>query len=76
MLDDYFHRIAFKPQRSLGQNFLNSKFHLEKIVSFCNINSQTRIIEIGSGYGALTSFLIEASPFSIISIEKDRLLFE
>ncbi|WNE41553.1 MAG: Ribosomal RNA small subunit methyltransferase A [Mycoplasmataceae bacterium] len=68
-------KLAFKPQRSLGQNFLSSQEYLNKIVESCLINKNSRIIEIGPGYGTLTKLLIKESSESIVSIEKDENLF-
>lgn len=68
-------KLAFKPQRSLGQNFLSSQEYLNKIVDACSINKNSRIIEIGPGYGTLTRLLIKKSSEHIISIEKDENLF-
>lgn len=63
------------PRKGLGQNFLLDKDYLQKITNSCQINEKTTIIEIGSGYGHLTSFLSATSCKRVISIEKDHRLF-
>ena len=40
------------PKRSLGQNFLNDKNIIKKIVSLVNVKNKN-IVEIGPGKGAL-----------------------
>ncbi len=70
-----FSKLTFKPRKSLGQNFLTSPLHLAKIVSACQINNASNVIEIGAGYGALTHYILEVNPYRVISIEKDRQLF-
>lgn len=60
----------------MGQNFLFNKDYLQRIVTSCPINSDTVIIEIGSGYGSLTNLLAETNCRRIISLEKDVRLFQ
>jgi 16S rRNA (adenine1518-N6/adenine1519-N6)-dimethyltransferase len=67
--------ILFKPKKSLGQNFLFDQQSLNKIVEFCLINDNSRIIEIGPGYGSLTRLLAKVSNKKVFAIEKDDKLF-
>lgn len=60
-------------KKSLGQNFLTDKNIVEKIVNTANVDSQTNIIEIGPGIGALTQLLINRSLF-VTSVEIDKQL--
>jgi 16S rRNA (adenine1518-N6/adenine1519-N6)-dimethyltransferase len=69
-------KLLFKPQRNLGQNFLSDQNYLNKIVESCSISKNTKIIEIGPGYGSLTKLLNNASSEGIVSIEKDENLFQ
>ena len=62
-------------KKSLGQNFLVDKNIINKIIKIENINTNKTIIEIGAGYGNLTSALKDTNPKKIIAIEKDRKLF-
>jgi 16S rRNA (adenine1518-N6/adenine1519-N6)-dimethyltransferase len=69
-------KLLFRPQKKLGQNFLSSNEYLKKIVSACLINNNTRILEIGPGYGSLTKLLSKTNCKSLTSIEKDPNLFK
>mgnify|MGYP001385672843 CR=1 FL=1 len=59
-----------KAKKSLGQNFLNDKNILEKIVNTANIKNKT-ILEIGPGTGNLTSHILKKKPKKVVVIEKD-----
>jgi 16S rRNA (adenine1518-N6/adenine1519-N6)-dimethyltransferase len=56
----------FKPKQSLGQNFLSDQNYVNKIVqAFIPIsegNGGSRVVEIGSGTGALTRVLLPLYP--------------
>jgi len=60
-----------KPKKSLGQNFLQDKNIIKKIINLTPINNEN-IIEIGPGLGSLTDRIIELKPKSLLLIEKDR----
>ena len=60
-----------KPKKSLGQNFLNDKNILAKIVSVTKINDKS-ILEVGPGTGNLTSYILKKNPKKIFLIEKDK----
>ena len=59
-----------KAKKSLGQNFLNDKNILEKIVNTVHISNKT-IMEVGPGTGNLTSYILKKKPKKIYVIEKD-----
>ena len=61
------------PKRSLGQNFLNDKNIIKKIVSLINVKNKN-IVEIGPGKGALTGEIIKQKPKTLLIIEKDEKL--
>ena len=61
-------------KKSLGQNFLIDQNIIKKIINITKI-SHKNILEIGPGKGALTNFLIQNNPNSLILIEKDSNLF-
>ena len=63
------------PKRSLGQNFLNDKNIIKKIVSLVNVKNKN-IVEIGPGKGALTDEIIKKKPKYIYLIEKDFFLYK
>ena len=59
------------PKKSLGQHFLTNRHYCTRIVTLAEINKSDMVLEIGSGTGALTSFLLEAS-LSVTALEFDR----
>ena len=63
------------PKKSLGQNFLQDKNIIKKIVEIGNINSNTVLLEIGPGTGNLTNEIINKDPKKIYLIEKDKNLY-
>jgi len=69
-------KIIFPPNKELGQNFLFDKNYLQKIVASCPIDTNTVIVEIGSGYGSLTNLLAETNCQKVVSLEKDPKLFQ
>ena len=60
-----------KPKKSLGQNFLQDKNIIRKIINLTEIYNEN-IIEIGPGLGSLTDNIIELKPKSLLLIEKDN----
>ena len=62
-------------KKSLGQNFLMDKNIINKIIKIGNINKNKTIIEIGAGYGNLTTAIKAMNPKKIFAIEKDKKLF-
>ncbi|NTU54443.1 MAG: 16S rRNA (adenine(1518)-N(6)/adenine(1519)-N(6))-dimethyltransferase RsmA, partial [Chlorobiaceae bacterium] len=67
---EYKHtHIAAK--KNLGQNFLTDRNIPKKIVRESGIAPGDRVLEIGPGFGALTTAILEVTP-SFTAIEKDR----
>ena len=62
------------PKKSLGQNFLNDKKILSKIVDVADIKPNDVILEIGPGTGNLTDEIIKKSPSAVTVVEKDKKL--
>ena len=60
-------------KKSLGQNFLNDKNIIKKIVNLAEIKGKN-IIEIGPGQGALTDEILKKKPKTLKIIEKDTRL--
>ncbi len=58
------------PKKSLGQNFLVDKIALEQIAKLGNISKNEQIVEIGPGFGWLTSELLKYFP-KLTVVEKD-----
>jgi len=69
-------KLPYQPNKALGQNFIFDKNYLHKIVNSISVDNETIIIEIGSGYGNLTNLLGETTCQKIISLEKDKNLFQ
>ena len=68
-------KLLHTAKKSLGQNFLVDKNIINKIIKIGNINKNKTIIEIGAGYGNLTSAIKAMEPNKIFAIEKDKKLF-
>ena len=62
------------PKKSLGQNFLQDKNIVNKIINSIDI-SNNNIIEIGPGLGILTENIIKLNPMNFFVIEKDIFLY-
>jgi 16S rRNA (adenine1518-N6/adenine1519-N6)-dimethyltransferase len=68
--------IITNPKKSLGQNFLMDKNIINKIIEIGKINKNKTILEIGPGYGSLTTEIASRNPKRIIAVEKDiKLVF-
>ena len=64
-------RHGLRADKSLGQNFLQDPFALEKIVAAAQIEPTDSVLEIGPGLGSLTRYLA-ASAKEVIAIELDQ----
>jgi 16S rRNA (adenine1518-N6/adenine1519-N6)-dimethyltransferase len=58
------------PKKRFGQNFLTNKNISEKIVRLAEINPDDTILELGVGFGALTSYLAKSCK-KVIGFEID-----
>jgi 23S rRNA (adenine-N6)-dimethyltransferase len=65
-----FHTYEIK----YSQNFFKSEDTAKEIVDLTNLNQDDTVIEIGSGRGALTKFIV-AKCENLIAIEKDTSLY-
>ena len=63
----------FQYKKSLGQNFLNDRNIIHKIVESAEIDQDTLVIEIGPGGGALTELIVPKAGQSLL-YEADRRL--
>jgi len=63
----------FIPLKKFGQNFLQNKDILKRIVESADINENDTILEIGPGLGDLTKQLLNKTH-NVIAIEKDKRL--
>ncbi|HID71735.1 MAG TPA: ribosomal RNA small subunit methyltransferase A [Thermoplasmata archaeon] len=76
-LKEQMKALGFRPKKSLGQTFLLKMDIARKMVNLLEIEKGERVLEIGPGFGALTTFLLEKRKeidFSLTLIEKDRKL--
>lgn len=60
------------PKKSLGQHFLKNRPVCERIASLLESTTDTNILEIGPGAGALTAILNEVPHKNMALIEKDH----
>ncbi|ETO91283.1 MAG: dimethyladenosine transferase [Candidatus Xenolissoclinum pacificiensis L6] len=58
--------------KRLGQNFIKDDNIIRKIIDVTNNITGHSILEIGPGTGKLTRAILDKSPESLISIEKDK----
>jgi 16S rRNA (adenine1518-N6/adenine1519-N6)-dimethyltransferase len=65
--------LGFKPKKSLGQSFLISTKIADKIVDALELQPTDNVLEIGAGFGILTSRLAEKSQ-KIYAVELDERL--
>ncbi len=66
--------MSIKPKKSLGQNFLNDRNIINKIIKASEINSHDEVLEVGAGTGNLTEHIITKRPKRIYVVEKDAKL--
>lgn len=72
-IKDICKRYGFEFSKSLGQNFLINPDVCPQIVEMGNINENTGVIEIGTGFGVLTSELCKKAK-KVVAIEIDKKL--
>ena len=63
------------PKKSLGQNLLQNKNIINKIIELGQISNDSYVIEIGPGTGKLTEEIIKKKPKNFLAIEKDTNLY-
>ena len=63
----------FQFKKSLGQNFLNDKNVIHKIVESAGIDKDTLVIEIGPGGGAITELMVPLAGNALLYEADDRL---
>ncbi len=64
--------VIIKPKKSLGQHFLIDKNIAQKMVNSLEAKGLTKILEIGSGTGMLSQFLLHRYGHNIYLIELDK----
>ena len=63
----------FQFKKSLGQNFLNDKNVIHKIVESAEIDKDTLVIEVGPGSGALTELMVPKAGRALLYEADGRL---
>jgi 16S rRNA (adenine1518-N6/adenine1519-N6)-dimethyltransferase len=65
---------GLRPNKRLGQNFLQDESALQKIAAIAGIQQQDTVLEIGPGLGGLTRHLALAAR-QVVAVELDESLF-
>lgn len=61
-----------RPRKRFGQNFLTDEMILQKIMNALNLQPTDRVIEIGSGKGALTELLLaQTQHLQVVELDRD-----
>lgn len=68
-------RYGLRPEKKLGQNFLQDPRALERIVLAAGISRDDTVLEIGPGVGSLTRYLAAAAR-RVVAVELDPDLIE
>ena len=64
------------PKKRFGQNFLQDKNIIDKIINSIDIKSSDNIVEIGPGLGAITKYILDLPKrLDLIELDKDIILF-
>lgn len=63
--------IKVRPKKSLGQNFLRDENIARKIIASLNLKSGDCVLEIGSGTGILTKYLVQQAA-KVVGVEIDK----
>ncbi len=67
-------RYGLRADKSLGQNFLQDPFALEKIANAAEIQEDDCVLEIGPGLGSLTRYLaVSARHVTAVELDPDLL---
>ncbi len=72
-MSNFFPIKHFNPQKKLGQNFIFSPIFAKSLIKSFAIPKSAHVIEIGPGFGALTTYLFQQTKHLIL-IEKDQKL--
>lgn len=72
---DLLKKYGIRPRKFLGQNFLTDQNVIRNIVDFFSPQVGEKVLEIGSGLGAMTGPLLERGAW-VVGVEKDRELCE
>ena len=65
---------GLRPDKSLGQNFLQDSAALEEIVAIAEIQPDDSVLEIGAGLGSLTRYLAVSAKAAPPAPAEDAIL--
>lgn len=68
-------RFGIRPNKNLGQNFLNDLSVVQEIVSVADVGPEDLVIEVGPGLGVMTEYLAQAAG-KVVAVEIDRHLLD
>lgn len=68
---DVLQAHGLRARRSMGQNFLVSEHHMQKVVEAAAVRSDEAVLEVGTGLGRLTA-LLAARAQHVVSVELDE----
>jgi 16S rRNA (adenine1518-N6/adenine1519-N6)-dimethyltransferase len=63
--------VNHRPRKRFGQNFLQSKYIIDKILNVLDLQQNDKVVEIGPGLGALTKPMLRHLN-SLTAVEIDR----
>jgi 16S rRNA (adenine1518-N6/adenine1519-N6)-dimethyltransferase len=67
---------SVKAKKKLGQHFLKDKLIAKKIVDFLQFENYSKVLEIGSGMGVLTEFLVKKKiNLKLVEIDSDSVKY-
>ncbi len=66
------HTIYVKPKPKIGQHFLTDLILAEEIVNALSSQNYKLLLEIGTGTGVLTQFLVLRKDFKLLTFEIDK----
>lgn len=64
------HQYGLRPNKTLGQNFLQDEAALNQVIEAAQINPQDTVLEIGPGLGSLTR-LLAVQAHKVVAVEID-----
>jgi len=68
-------KAGLSPNRQSGQNFLLSREVIDRIISVADLQKEDKVLEIGPGFGTLTTAMLETGAM-VHAFELDRRLTE
>ncbi|OQX65578.1 MAG: ribosomal RNA small subunit methyltransferase A [Anaerolinea sp. 4484_236] len=68
-------QYGLRPDKRMGQNFLQDPAILKKIIRIADVGSDDTVLEVGPGLGSLTRHLAAAAK-NVIAVELDKRLIE